>query len=837
MKPHMNIQSERLLNKAVASLGKEFIVLGHTRVRSWHAWLTIGLVVGIAAGVILVANRSGEFESSLAATSKDPVIYFPFDEGAGAAAMDIASNVKASLSGSTSWVVNGISNKALTFGGSSNPGSLTFSLPSTFSFNDGFTISTWARPTAPGNYSVILDNRFQAPIIWVRPDNTFALEAYDYSSRRWFSVKSARPVDLNSWYHLTATYDKSELRLYIDGEVAGSVPYSGLFQRGGNIRLGNDITYDQTGPIYAWKGEIDELKIYNRVLSGDEIYSAYSQIINSADKLIALVPLRRQEGGQFFGCTELTDADLDLWKSRGVDAFICNIQNLYRMGGSHDFNPDLAADLTAQQYDAQRRIIDSKIVERAKARGIDLYLGFYLTNYFNVKTPLAEWFDDAGWANEVLPKIRDLSAAANKMGFAGLSYDSELYQQIQPSTASWRWNYLSNTHTEAEVRAKIKQRGAEMMRAILGAFPNAELIAYESYFPESEDVAKKLVNKIDDYYQNYTHIDFVDGLTSVPGYKTMNIMTEAFYKQPIYQYFSWEPVLQENYNLFYSMLSRRLSNWDYAAPKISRSMFVWIDQPPAGSPELNSFTSARTPERVTQQLDAFKRWGNGGKIVIFGQQILGGSFDYAPYVAAMQSASAPTTVDKEAPSFFVGAPDGSKIVPPAGIAIGDWIITSNSTSVRNNPYITSAGSVVIGTQPKGALGIVIGGPVDRGGRWWQINYDNGVDGWSQEILLQKAPRPAPASGTYLIAADNISVSGYAKDNYAVQFIRWENNRGGSGTAEMNWRAFSGDRATGWKLWQTDWQVDIPLRAGENILTFTAQDTKGLTSSKTITIMR
>ena len=65
----MNRKSEKLLDKVITSLGNEFIVLGHTRVRAWHAWLIIGLAAGIVAGILFVANKSGDFETSSAASN------------------------------------------------------------------------------------------------------------------------------------------------------------------------------------------------------------------------------------------------------------------------------------------------------------------------------------------------------------------------------------------------------------------------------------------------------------------------------------------------------------------------------------------------------------------------------------------------------------------------------------------------------------------------------------------------------------------------------------------------------------------------------------------------
>src|SRR3989344_4429011 len=60
--PNQNHRVER----ALETLKKDFIGVGKTRVRSWHAWLAIGLAAGIVAGILFVANRSGEFEAGLA---------------------------------------------------------------------------------------------------------------------------------------------------------------------------------------------------------------------------------------------------------------------------------------------------------------------------------------------------------------------------------------------------------------------------------------------------------------------------------------------------------------------------------------------------------------------------------------------------------------------------------------------------------------------------------------------------------------------------------------------------------------------------------------------------
>jgi hypothetical protein len=79
------------------------------------------------------------------------------------------------------------------------------------------------------------------------------------------------------------------------------------------------------------------------------------------------------------------------------------------------------------------------------------------------------------------------------------------------------------------------------------------------------------------------------------------------------------------------------------------------------------------------------------------------------------------------------------LVPaPAGavdkFVIGDRVqVSIASINVRDAP----AGNL-IGTQPQGALGTVLAGPVVAGPdnfTYWNFNYDTGTDGWSREDNL------------------------------------------------------------------------------------------------------
>lgn len=103
---------------------------------------------------------------------------------------------------------------------------------------------------------------------------------------------------------------------------------------------------------------------------------------NSADRLLFWVSCHV--------VSALTDAQLDEWRDRGVDGFVCSHQHLRDMGGTQNFTGDPNHPLSTPDYELQRTIRDSMIVDQAHARGMKLYLSVYLVNCYNNATPLKE---------------------------------------------------------------------------------------------------------------------------------------------------------------------------------------------------------------------------------------------------------------------------------------------------------------------------------------------------------------------------------------------------------------------------------------------------------------
>ncbi len=69
------------------------------------------------------------------------------------------------------------------------------------------------------------------------------------------------------FYHVVATYDGQTMRLYLDGAQVGRLTASGTVGAGMAVELSSDVE-----PLH---GLLDEVGVYNRALSGEEILALY----------------------------------------------------------------------------------------------------------------------------------------------------------------------------------------------------------------------------------------------------------------------------------------------------------------------------------------------------------------------------------------------------------------------------------------------------------------------------------------------------------------------------------------------------------------------------------
>ena len=81
----------------------------------------------------------------------------------------------------------------------------------------------------------------------------------------------AGPID-NKWHHMAVTRDNNELKFYVDGILIGSAPTPA----GTVLPLTNFYKLAYGSGIF-WKGSMDDLRFYERVLSADEVNTLANQ--------------------------------------------------------------------------------------------------------------------------------------------------------------------------------------------------------------------------------------------------------------------------------------------------------------------------------------------------------------------------------------------------------------------------------------------------------------------------------------------------------------------------------------------------------------------------------
>jgi hypothetical protein len=133
-------------------------------------------------------------------------------------------------------------------------------------------------------------------LFWMRIDSLFEREAYPLSHGNWenrwkisitndgirWTVKTTAGIkDLDSdqklirgkYYHIGCVYDGSRYEIYINGELDKASTHSGTI-----LFTSFDLTIGQVLPdnsAYNFKGVLDDILIYNKGLSGEEIRTLY----------------------------------------------------------------------------------------------------------------------------------------------------------------------------------------------------------------------------------------------------------------------------------------------------------------------------------------------------------------------------------------------------------------------------------------------------------------------------------------------------------------------------------------------------------------------------------
>ena len=138
-------------------------------------------------------------------------------------------------------------------------------LDTPFSYTN-HTIAAWVYANDTASDKVVLDSRdANDDGIYIVVSNTETLRYELNTSNASYSTSRA-----NEWIYVTATYDGTTQKLYIDGSEEASNTTSQTISTTTNVKIGSRSF---SSPVNYFNGNLANVAIWNRALSSDEINS------------------------------------------------------------------------------------------------------------------------------------------------------------------------------------------------------------------------------------------------------------------------------------------------------------------------------------------------------------------------------------------------------------------------------------------------------------------------------------------------------------------------------------------------------------------------------------
>jgi hypothetical protein len=147
--------------------------------------------------------------------------------------------------------------------------------------NDELTITAWFNPNVLRGSTRTLVGKFDSDtdthgytLFWQTSGNSLE---FDVGNGTGFSrAQLTGYTDLDSWHHVAGVFDGGTLKIYVDGVLQDTTPYTdSIADENDPLRIGAN-----SGALNRyWNGLIDEVSVWSRALSQEEIEQLQTQPI------------------------------------------------------------------------------------------------------------------------------------------------------------------------------------------------------------------------------------------------------------------------------------------------------------------------------------------------------------------------------------------------------------------------------------------------------------------------------------------------------------------------------------------------------------------------------
>lgn len=172
---------------------------------------------------------------------------------------------------------NGKINRGATFDGTGDYVLVTDS--ATLDLTNAITLSAWIQATNVNRTNVIFTKHSNLAggsgyVLFQNSDNKFYFQGGDGTT--WPSlnaVSTGTYTQTRAWHHVVGTFNGTTGYIYVDGEQVGTDTAGALVANNLNLWIGDNVAGSGAGSGII--GSLDEVRIYNRVLSAAEVKGLY----------------------------------------------------------------------------------------------------------------------------------------------------------------------------------------------------------------------------------------------------------------------------------------------------------------------------------------------------------------------------------------------------------------------------------------------------------------------------------------------------------------------------------------------------------------------------------